>query len=1085
MNFLTEWALFLFSFILLRTNPVSSFNIEPRAQFVKDAPDSGSYFGFSVALHKIQENARNAIDNNWILVGAPLAQNLQPGTNHSGALFKCPLTARKDDCIQVKTDGMRSEAEDDYVAEEIDPNVLRGPLNDEIKDGQWLGVSVRSQRPGGYIVVCAHRYIKSPNLKKHHYGRGLCYQLSSKFDIKETLEPCNGRPVEKLHQQFGYCQAGISVAIFNDGMSFLGSPGPYTWRGTIFGMALEGDFLERDNNIYHSILNDDPKPIDKYSYLGMSVGGGHFDQKSRMLYVSGAPRGDLFGKVYFFELTPKKEELDIVYILNGDQFGSSFGYELLVTDINNDGFDDLLVGAPFYYNQTEKSGGAVYVYMNVQKCLSQNLEYCSNFTLKGKSMSRFGFSMTSLGDINKDGYNDVAIGAPYHNKDGAVFIYLGTPKGLVYSQTLAREGIKTMGYALSGGIDMDENGYPDLAVGAYDSDKVILFQTRPIIDININVSGTELRNINATISGCKDFRSHNNTCFSFKSCFEISNKIKDSKLGNGFAVIYNLTELKRTVSRVWIHDNAFPDKTNSFKQGRIWIKDTSQPYCERFTAFIKREIKDILNPIKFKIQYVLDEKSSQSRSDPLLKNIYPILNISSTKTFEATFKKNCGNDDICTSNIIVSAAADLERGTEDEMKLFPNIDTYLIKNISKEVIVNTTVRNKLDPAYEAKLFVIHSPTLSYINLQNTTENVRCSYVNDTMVACDLGNPFGKKKITISMRFEVVRNADEPILKMNFFVNSTSKEISNKTSYQLVLIQQKFASFQLTGKSTSKFTYGGEIKGESAMKVIDDIGPPVLHDFHLENNGDWPLTQVKVVIWYPYQIWQPDERAPGKWILYMEEMPKITADTSCEKCYCEISNSSVINQLKLQYDGNQELANLEEPSLGRRRRRQAIDFKVKPSKLRDGDKEKDVIVLECGENSAKCAIINCFIPKLDFKDAINIKIHSRIWNSTLTEDYSGVDWVSIRTGAKVILDPLIKISNSSVSEALVETVAYPKIPPQSFEVVWWHYAIAIILGLILLVIIAFVLWKCGFFKRNKPPEKATVQKSGEEQPLNSS
>lgn len=43
-----------------------------------------------------------------LLVGAPLAQNLQPKTNRSGGLFKCPITQNTDDCVQVITDGRRS-----------------------------------------------------------------------------------------------------------------------------------------------------------------------------------------------------------------------------------------------------------------------------------------------------------------------------------------------------------------------------------------------------------------------------------------------------------------------------------------------------------------------------------------------------------------------------------------------------------------------------------------------------------------------------------------------------------------------------------------------------------------------------------------------------------------------------------------------------------------------------------------------------------------------------------------------------------------------------------------------------------------
>lgn len=40
-----------------------------------------------------------------LLVGAPLGQNLQPGSNRSGALFKCPISTYDNDCTQVETDG--------------------------------------------------------------------------------------------------------------------------------------------------------------------------------------------------------------------------------------------------------------------------------------------------------------------------------------------------------------------------------------------------------------------------------------------------------------------------------------------------------------------------------------------------------------------------------------------------------------------------------------------------------------------------------------------------------------------------------------------------------------------------------------------------------------------------------------------------------------------------------------------------------------------------------------------------------------------------------------------------------------------
>lgn len=44
-----------------------------------------------------------------------------------------------------------------FVCIGLDSDHLSGPYPDEIKEGQWLGVSVRSQGPEKKAVVCAHR----------------------------------------------------------------------------------------------------------------------------------------------------------------------------------------------------------------------------------------------------------------------------------------------------------------------------------------------------------------------------------------------------------------------------------------------------------------------------------------------------------------------------------------------------------------------------------------------------------------------------------------------------------------------------------------------------------------------------------------------------------------------------------------------------------------------------------------------------------------------------------------------------------------------------------------------------------------
>lgn len=147
-------------------------------------------------------------------------------------------------------------------------------------------------------MVCAHRYITG-NLENMHPGLGLCYSLHEDLRWDEQHEPCKGRPSEKYydilfsfkfsqhlskktistdfflnfraHEQFGVCQAGTSLALLDDGTALIGSPGPYTWRGTLFVQTIVGKYLDRDRSVYLGPLADTPEPIDKYSYLGINL----------------------------------------------------------------------------------------------------------------------------------------------------------------------------------------------------------------------------------------------------------------------------------------------------------------------------------------------------------------------------------------------------------------------------------------------------------------------------------------------------------------------------------------------------------------------------------------------------------------------------------------------------------------------------------------------------------------------------------------------------------------------------------------------------------------------------------------------
>lgn len=127
------------------------------------------------------------------------------------------------------------------------------------------------------------------------------------------------------------------------------------------------------------------------------------------------------------------------------------------------------MGAPFYFSRD--SGGAVYLHLNKNHTLTQQY----SLKLTGKPESQFGIAIANAGDLNKDGCEDIAIGSPYED-NGVVYIYMGDRKNglsIKADQVIRAEALpilmNTFGYSLSGGMDLDGNGYPDLLVGAYEN----------------------------------------------------------------------------------------------------------------------------------------------------------------------------------------------------------------------------------------------------------------------------------------------------------------------------------------------------------------------------------------------------------------------------------------------------------------------------------------------------------------------------------------------------------------------------------------------------------------------------------------
>ncbi|XP_013861959.1 integrin alpha-1 isoform X2 [Austrofundulus limnaeus] len=342
----------------------------------------------------------------------------------------------------------------------------------------------------------------------------------------------------------------------------------------------------------------------------------------------------------------------------------------------------------------------------------------------------------------------------------------------------------------------------------------------------------------------------------------------------------------------------------------------------------------------------------------------------------------------------------------------PSVKSMLIKvNARDKIDVNIRVRNSRDSAYNTKVNISFTPNINYVKVEPEKD---CT-LNNTKVECAVGYPFlGQNAEEIfKVRFETNPKHIQGEIQVNLTATSDSEELSSSDNDVKISIPVKYEPgviFRVNPVDAHIIVKDGD---QYALKHNDSklTWEEVNVNYTVEMSGDVMTPPLNLTVSFP-------RLSPLKNKLL--DLTKFTASpgVNCAKGHLDESNPSV--------------------------------KALKPKK-----ETLSVFLLQCEQ--AECALFDCFIPETKMSQ---VNITFRVWKPTFMEGEFSSLYMTVNGTLRLSNEKLYELSSNDKHRSV--RIPVSKDTVEGIPI--WIIILSILIGLLILALVIFLLWKLGFFKR---------------------